>query len=272
MELLERGGEPFVARVWASRKIGVLMEQIRRSGPDPEVIDAIVELSLRYGIVTPYTAYLVEEPAMEGEAMQALPGVPASASPSGVGGGPVDMAPAARAYAEDAAESAAMMPASGAEAVAASEAQNSMQTATAVENSAQAQFVDGKTFVQQGWVTGADGLTLPFWVDTAFTQSMNLSWVEFASDAYFNLTQQPQMAEWLAVGQEMVIVISDTQAIRVTTNVEEMERQGGVPMSPLPTPSAQPDAAPSAEDEVATTSEPEEQSAWEQFWSWLWGN
>ena len=40
------------------------LEQIRRSGADEEVIDAIVDLSLRYGIVTPYTSYLVEEPAV----------------------------------------------------------------------------------------------------------------------------------------------------------------------------------------------------------------
>jgi Ca-activated chloride channel family protein len=271
LELRERGGEPFVARVWAGRKIGVLMEQIRRSGPDPEVIDAIVELSLRYGIVTPYTAYLVEEPDMV-----AVPGGPNAPVPSGQGGGaPVEIAPAARAYAEDEAQAAAAAPASGEAAVAASQDQNAMQTATAVENTESAQFVAGKTFVQQGWVSGPDGTSLSFWVDTAYKQQMSLMWVEFASDEYFALAQQPNMAEWLAVGQEMVIVVSDTQAIRVTTNAELMTQEGNAPLSPLPTPAADDGSSSNATEGTSTSSNPTEQetqNAWDAFWSWLWGN
>jgi Ca-activated chloride channel family protein len=268
MTLRERGGEHFVARVWASRKIGVLMEQIRRSGPDPEVIDAIVELSLQYGIVTPYTAYLVEEP--DSGVVSPMPGAPTAAMPAdGLGGGsPVELAPAARAYAADEAQAMAAAPASGEAAVAASEAQNDMQVATTVQNTESAQFVAGKTFVQQGWVSAPDGSSLPFWVDTAFKQEMSISWVEFASDEYFALTQQPNLAAWLAVGQEMVIVVSDVQAIRVTTNVEEMQRQGNAPMSPLETPEVSSEGTPS--DSTADAEE-ESQSAWDAFWSWVWG-
>lgn len=274
LELRERGGEPFVARVWASRKIGVLMEQIRRSGPDPEVIDAIVELSLRYGIVTPYTAYLVEEPGMGG----VVPGAPVAEATagSGMGGGaPMEMAPAARAYAADEAAEVAAAPASGEAAVAASEAQNSMQTATAVENTESAQFVGGKTFVQQGWVSGLDDTSLPFWVDTAYRQNMTLMWVEFASDEYFTLALEPTMAEWLAVGQEMVIVVSETQAIRVTTNAEQMMQPGNSPLSPLPVPAVEdaPGAStPDATSDAPSAGEEESQNAWEAFWNWLWGN
>ena len=272
MELRERGGEPFVARVWASRKIGVLMAQVRRNGPDPEVVDAIVELSLRYGIVTPYTAYLVQEPEMVGAVP--MPGMPDN-NAGGMGGAPMEMAPAARAYADNAAQAAAAAPASGEAAVAASEAQNSMQEATSVENSAAAQFVAGKTFVQQGWVSAADGSALPFWVDTAYTQGMSLKWVEFASDSYFTLAAQPSMAEWLAVGQEMVIVVSDTEAIRVTTNAEEMGREGYVPLSPMVTPAASDQSTPSVGNETsgnAVTPEQDAQNAWDAFWSWFWGN
>lgn len=260
MTLRERGGEPFVARVWASRKIGVLMEQVRRSGPDTEVIDAIVELSLRYGIVTPYTAYLVEEPEMN----VAMP-MPGNAPDSaGMGGGAVEMAPAAQAYAAAAAADMAEMPASGERAVSESKSQNSMQTATAVENTAQAQFVGGKTFVQQGWVSGADGTTLPFWVDTAYAQSMSLTWVEFASDAYFALAAESRMAEWLAVGQEMVIVLDESQAIRVTTNAAQVEQEGGTSSSSTATPGADSDRTP------GTSADEQVQSNWDQFWSWLW--
>jgi Ca-activated chloride channel family protein len=272
LSMRERGGEHFVARLWASRKIGVLMEQIRRAGPDPETVDAIVELSLQYGIVTPYTAYLVEEPQL---GAAPIPGIPATGAPAGgdgVGGGsgPVEMAPAARAYAEDEAQAAASMPASGEAAVAASEAQNAMQTGTAVANAEAAHYVAGKTFVQQGWVSGADGVSLPFWVDTTFKQEMQITWVEFASDAYFALAQQPNMAEWLAVGEEMVIVVGETQAIRVTTNAELVGTQEVIVDSPLATPAAVEEASPAevGGDEMT----PEEQSAWDAFWQWLWGN
>lgn len=263
MELSERGGEPFVARVWALRKIGVLMEQIRRNGPDSEVVDAIVELSLTYGIVTPYTAYLVEEPEVS-------VAVPATANASGVGGGsPMEMHSAARAYAADEAAASAAMPASGADAVERSKAQNSMQTATSVQNTESARFVAGKTFVQQGWVSGSDGASLPFWVDTTYQQEMTLSWVLFASDEYFAMAQDATWAEWFSVGQEMVIVVDESYAVRVTINADEVERQGGTSVvSPLATPADESDVPSRSTrgDEDGT------QSGWEQFWSWLWGN
>jgi hypothetical protein len=118
--------------------------------------------------------------------------------------------------------------------------------------------------VQQGWVSGPDGASLPFWVDTAYQQEMTLKWVEFASEAYFALAQTPDMAEWLAVGQEMVIVVSDSEAVRVTMNAGEAARQS---VSPVATPA--PDVSmPSADD----TSGQSSQNAWDAFWSWLWGN
>ncbi len=51
----------FVPRIWATRKIGYLLEQIRTSGADKELKDEIVMLAKRYGILTPYTSFLVVE-------------------------------------------------------------------------------------------------------------------------------------------------------------------------------------------------------------------
>ena len=59
-----------IQRLWATRKIGHLLNQIRLHGPNEETIDQIVRLSIRYGIVTPYTSYLVTEPLPLGEAEQ----------------------------------------------------------------------------------------------------------------------------------------------------------------------------------------------------------
>ncbi|HYG73642.1 MAG TPA: VIT domain-containing protein [Planctomycetota bacterium] len=52
-------------RVWAMRKIGHLIEDVRLHGENQEMIREIVQLSQRHGIVTPYTSQLVLEPGME---------------------------------------------------------------------------------------------------------------------------------------------------------------------------------------------------------------
>ena len=51
----------FLPRLWATRRVGWLMEQIRTNGEHKELRDEIVDLGTRYGIVTPYTSYLALE-------------------------------------------------------------------------------------------------------------------------------------------------------------------------------------------------------------------
>lgn len=54
--------KPFVARVWATMKIGFLLDQMRVMGrQEQELVDEIVRLSVKYGIVTEYTAFLADE-------------------------------------------------------------------------------------------------------------------------------------------------------------------------------------------------------------------
>lgn len=50
---------PFVEDLWARRKVGYLLDQIRVNGEKKELVDAVVTLAKRYGIATPYTSYLV---------------------------------------------------------------------------------------------------------------------------------------------------------------------------------------------------------------------
>ncbi|NUP99712.1 MAG: VWA domain-containing protein, partial [Armatimonadetes bacterium] len=56
---------PFLPRLWATRRVGYLLEQIRLHGQDKELVDEVVRLATRHGILTPYTSYLVLEPGME---------------------------------------------------------------------------------------------------------------------------------------------------------------------------------------------------------------
>ena len=51
----------FVPALWATRRIGELIDQIDLNGENPELVQELVRLSTRYGILTPYTAFLAEE-------------------------------------------------------------------------------------------------------------------------------------------------------------------------------------------------------------------
>jgi len=84
----------FVPRLWASRKIASLIEEIRQSNADAglptvgapdaakkELIDEIVRLSTKWGILTEYTAFLAIEPGMVTAAVDGVP----SAQPAAAG-------------------------------------------------------------------------------------------------------------------------------------------------------------------------------------------
>ncbi len=55
------GGEVLIPRLWATRRIGEMLNAIRLYGENQELIDSIVRLSIRYGIITPYTSFLITE-------------------------------------------------------------------------------------------------------------------------------------------------------------------------------------------------------------------
>ncbi|RMH73662.1 MAG: VWA domain-containing protein [Gemmatimonadetes bacterium] len=51
----------FLPRIWAGRKIAFLIDQIVRHGEDKELVDEIISLSKKYGIITEYTSFLVDQ-------------------------------------------------------------------------------------------------------------------------------------------------------------------------------------------------------------------
>lgn len=51
--------EDFVPRLWAGQKVNFLLGELRRNGGNKEVIEVVTALAKRFGIVTPYTSYLV---------------------------------------------------------------------------------------------------------------------------------------------------------------------------------------------------------------------
>ena len=59
----------FIPRLWATRRVGWLLDEIRLRGESKELKDEVVRLAREHGIVTPYTAYLI----LEDEARRNVP-------------------------------------------------------------------------------------------------------------------------------------------------------------------------------------------------------
>ncbi len=57
----ESTGHDFIPRLWATRRVGHLLDEIRLRGESRELKDEVTELARQYGIVTPYTAWLILE-------------------------------------------------------------------------------------------------------------------------------------------------------------------------------------------------------------------
>ncbi|HSQ57788.1 MAG TPA: VIT domain-containing protein [Gemmata sp.] len=79
-------GKDFVEPLWARRKVGYLLDQIRVNGEKKELIDEVVGLAKRYGIATPYTSHLI---VPDGP----MPVVQRPAQPGGPTGAPGDALP-----------------------------------------------------------------------------------------------------------------------------------------------------------------------------------
>jgi Ca-activated chloride channel homolog len=188
------GGDEFLPRLWTTRKIGYLLTQIRLHGENPEWVDAIVDLSIRYGIVTPYTSYLITEDDIlteEGRAGAAeAVATQAAAEPSGAAA--VDQSQATSQLADS---DMAASPSAGDE--------GGDGNAIRVAGS--------RTFLQQ------DGT----WIDTTFDPStMTTTRVQFASDDYFALLDlYPDLAGAFALGDH-VIVFSHGIAFEVTPEAQ----------------------------------------------------
>lgn len=58
-DLAETGGRDFVPRLWATRRVGALLDRVRVDGESEALADEIRELGLSYGIVTPYTTFVI---------------------------------------------------------------------------------------------------------------------------------------------------------------------------------------------------------------------
>jgi Ca-activated chloride channel family protein len=58
-ELEKNGKNDFVPRLWATRQIGLLLDLVRVEGESAQIVEEVRELGLAYGLVTPYTSFII---------------------------------------------------------------------------------------------------------------------------------------------------------------------------------------------------------------------
>ncbi len=208
----------FLPRLWATRRVGWLMEQIRTNGENQELRDEIVDLGTRYGIVTPYTSYLALEP---GAGQPITSGPVNGRRPTGVFGGLSGVSPAdaPRPKSTDSVTVVSALPdlnagatqSSGAGAVAQSKRARAQQESTVLEKdklSSAVQRVGRKTFYLRD-----DG-----WTDGEYKAEAKLpeTSIVFGTDEYFALLKEkPALSEFFALG-EKVVVVFEGRVYRVT--------------------------------------------------------
>lgn len=223
----ESAKHEFIPRLWATRRVGYLLDEIRLHGENTELRDEVTELARQYGIVTPYTAYLIVEDEARRNvptAMQSLPQLQEDRAAREVAADnwssfrreqAGDRAVAGARYGLALKSAAAPSSAALDSAVEANRALGitalpPITSAPAPDSkvrlaqySQQGQFIAGKNFFQNG----------PQWVDAAAQKLQNAQKqrIQFNSSEYFAFAaKNPKALPWLALGQNVQFVLNDT--------------------------------------------------------------
>lgn len=194
----------FILPIWASRRIGYLLDLIRLNGESKELVDEVTSLAREHGIITPYTSFLIMEDEdlrirrnLLVDGLQTMPARPELKK-------------------EMATDYSSMKIKSGSSSVRASQELqllnsagnfSEMQQGNARMNykdsegnsrnlSQQVKNISGRAVYQQD----------KFWVDSKLQNQNNLKKVriQFNSDEYFKLlSKEPETSQFLSLGQNV---------------------------------------------------------------------
>ena len=192
----------FLPRLWAIRKIGYLLDEIRLHGEDRELKETVITLAKRYHVVTPYTSFLVTEPSRITLGDDRFR--PKFDLKREVGRRKMKRCRKRSVFRERQAQ------ASAAEAVARSLQAHEMRDAgtAALARAAPTDVVadpvahvGNRTFVQVD----------EKWVDTAYDDKVETAKVELYTREYFNLIRNnPDLAKCFALGERVIVVVNGT--------------------------------------------------------------
>ncbi len=204
----------FIPLLWASRRIGYLLDQIRLHGEDKELVDEITQLAREHGIITPYTSYLI----LEDEKTRILHNIMDDRDQTLAGAIP-ESSPL---IAENKKEFLSIKKKSGSKSVQASEEFQAMNKAFNFSQTRQGESrltykdkkgeiqnvtqmirnVQGRAFYQSG----------DYWVDSRVQKkkSKKVVRIQFGGKKYFSLLKkQPQSGQFLALGRNVRFVMNN---------------------------------------------------------------
>ncbi len=174
----------FLPRLWATRRVGWLVEQIRTNGENKELRDEVVDLGTRYGIVTPYTSYLAtdgseREQKLSRRADSNIVNRPMPTPTTGQG---------AVTMSRDAKKQQEVVTVSGEE-----------KDEDAIRIQKTLRKIGTKTFYLENGV----------WVDSEFKEEAKLTEIKlkFASNEFYDLiTKEKDLAQYFSLGEKVIVV------------------------------------------------------------------
>ncbi len=232
--------QPFVPRLWGpSRRVAYLLDEIRMHGENPELKSEVTDLARQFGLVTPYTAYLIMEDekernvssdnqimsdfAKDAPAQSSATKAYSSMQSDTTGDNGVAIARAqnsmkhatvaADALDQSNQEFARGMGVSATAALAGRMASTTMQAPTSapspdaatrvVQYTQTAKYLEGRAFYRNG----------NQWVDSNVSRqnSANAVRLKFGSPEYFDFAaQHPEVHAYLSLGQNVKLVLANT--------------------------------------------------------------
>jgi Ca-activated chloride channel family protein len=200
-------GDETIAALWAARRIGFLLDQIRLHGEEKELVDEVTELAREHGIITPYTSYLIIEDEIErterrdlDERFQTMNNrVTRENDIRGRGFG----------------EYESMKRESGDDSVRASEEFQNLNSAKSYSQTKQGkdrmklQDKDGSWYSVESLVKNVQGRAVyqagDFWVDSRIQDNKGAKekQIRFGSKEYFKLAMDARAADFLALGRNV---------------------------------------------------------------------
>jgi Ca-activated chloride channel family protein len=160
----------FLPRLWATRRIGYLLEEIRLHGEAKELVEEVKKLGLKYGVVTPYTSFLVTEKERRTLDAAAPEAEEAFFARKVTGAGAVKIARVTQRLKGEALASRVI--------------------------SRKIRYKGEKTFYLK------DG----FWIDSDYKEGSRIKEIRFNSEEYFRLlTEKPGITKFLSVAKKSII-------------------------------------------------------------------
>ena len=217
-------GSDFIEALWARRRVGFLLDTIRRNGETKELVDEVVRLSMDAGIQTPYTSFLILEDGTAAPIARGRGGWAGAGEDRKKAKAELDKIvqrrdiPATRSEEKERREQNARLR-SLAEGFGKKDGESAVHAARFLRRLKDARNAeDDPRIVPFKKAAGTRFFAFRgMWVDERFTAGSKVTVVQFGSAAYFKLIEKhPELVKALKVGTSIVVVTAKGKALAVT--------------------------------------------------------